>query len=230
MSQALGSSTGERDEGVVTPVNPPLEDDPILLLVRKIQQGEDKERNSEELHRIFYQHVVAFFRKRGFPPEEVRDLTQEAFLRVFNGINSFQGKSRFESWLFKIAANVWKNELRRLDAEKRDGFEQSLDESPDGDDPGGRKIEPADSKPLAPDLMQIRERQELLREALQALPTQMRRVCELRFIQDRKYQEIADLLEVSIETIKAHLHQARKRLTGKLGSGDPPSGGQRAKS
>jgi RNA polymerase sigma-70 factor, ECF subfamily len=230
MSQALGLSSGERDEGAPTPVNPPLEDDPILLLVRKIQGGKDVEKSCEELHKIFYQPVVAFFRKRGFPPEEVRDLTQEVFFRVFKGINSFQGKSRFESWLFKIAANVWKNELRRLDTEKRDGFEQSLDESPDHDDPGGRKIEPADSKPLAPDLMQIRERQELLREALQALPAQMRRVCELRFIQDRKYQEIADLLEVSIETIKAHLHQARKRLTGKLGSGDPPSGGQRAKS
>lgn len=230
MSQALGSSTGERDEGVVTPVNPPPEDDPVLLLVRKIQQGDEGERNSEKLHKIFHRPILAFFRNRGFSEDDSQELTQIVFLRVFDGIGSFQGKARFESWLFKIASNVWKNELRRLDAEKRDGFEQSLDESPDIDDPGGRKIELADSKPLASDLMQARERHELLREALQALPPQMRRVCELRYVQQRKYQEIADLLGVSIETVKAHLHQARKRLTEKLGSGDPPSGGQRAKS
>lgn len=230
MSQALGSSTGERDEGVPTPVNPPPEDDPILRLVRNIQKGEDAEKSCEELHRIFFRPVLASFRRRGFTLEEARDLTQDVFLRVFKRIATFQEKSRFERWLFRIVANIWKNELRRRDAEKRDGFEQSLDEEPDSDDPRGRVSELADSKPLAPDLMQARERQELLREALQALPTQMRRVCELRFVQDRKYQEIADLLGVSIETIKAHLHQARKRLTERLGSGDQDPGGQRAKS
>lgn len=230
MSQALGSSTGERDQDVPTPVNPPSEDDPILRLVRKIQEGKDWEESCKELHRIFYPPILASFRRRGFPPEEARDLTQDVFLRVFKRIATFQEKSRFERWLFRIVANLWKNELRRRDAEKRDAFEQSLDQPPEGEDLGGKTIEPADPKPLASDLMQTRERQELLREALQGLPPQMRRVCELRFVQDRKYQEIADLLGVSIETIKAHLHQARKRLTEKLGSGDPPSGGQRAKS
>lgn len=230
MSQALGSSTGECDEGVPTPVNPLPEDDPILCLVRKIQEGKDVEKSSAELHRIFYRPVLSSFRRRGFSAEEARDLTQDVFLRVFKRIATFQEKSRFERWLFRIVANLWKNELRRRDAEKRDAFEQSLDETPDSDDPGGRVSEPADSKPLAPDLMQARERQELLRKALQELPPQMRRVCELRFVQQRKYQEIADLLEVSIETIKAHLHQARKRLTERLGSGDQAPGGQRAKS
>lgn len=224
MSQALGLSSGERDEGVPTPVNPSPEDNHILRLVRKIQEGKDVEKGCEELHRIFYRPVLTFFQRRGFSTEEARDLTQDVFLRVFKSIDTFQGKSRFEGWLFQIAANVWKNDLRWRDAEKRDGFEQSLDKPPDCEDPGGRMTEPADAKPLAPDLMQIRERQKLLREALQALPPQMRRVCELRFVQDRKYQEIADLLGVSIDTVKAHLHQARKRLTEKLGSGDPPSG------
>lgn len=197
----------------------PPEDDPVLRLVAKIKSGEDVEASYAELHKRFFRPLLAFFRNKGFPSEKARDLTQDVFLRVFKGIDTFRQESRFERWLFEIADNIRKNELRWQGAEKRDGFEQSLDATVEKDDSAGRKaVELVDPKPGTLDVMQAKERQELLHEALQELPPQMHHVCELRYVQERKYQDIADLLGISIETVKAHLHQARKRLMTKLGS------------
>lgn len=197
-----------------------MNDDPILRLVAKIKSGEDVEGSYAELHRKFFRPLLSFFQNKGFPSEEARDLTQEVFLRVFKSIDTFRQESRFERWLFEIAANIRKNELRWRGAEKRDGYEQSLDAVVEKDDSAGLKaIELVDPRPGTLDVMQARERQELLHTALRELPPQMRHVCDLRYLGQRKYQEIADLLGISIETVKAHLHQARKRLTAKLGSG-----------
>ena len=62
-----------------------------------------------------------------------------------------------------------------------------------------------------------RERREALARALEGLPPQMRQVLTLRIDQDLKYREIAEVLQISIETVKAHLFQARQRLRTELG-------------
>jgi RNA polymerase sigma-70 factor, ECF subfamily len=214
MSRALGASPSDLDDGGTPPplsAVPPT-DDPILRLVAKIKSGEDVEGSYAELHRRFYRSLLSSFQNKGFSSEDARDLTQDVFLRVFKSIDTFRQESRFERWLFEIAVNMWKNEIRRLRAEKRDGLEQSLDAEVEGE----KTFELAASDPSALDKMIMEERQEVLHAALQELPPQMRYVCELRYIQQRKYQEIADLLRISIETVKAHLHQARKRLIEKL--------------
>jgi RNA polymerase sigma-70 factor (ECF subfamily) len=221
MSRALGSSTREVKGPPPSPVStPPADHDEVLQWVENLLTGVDQEKSFQKLHRRFFPSIRSFFQRRGFSLEESNDLTQDVFLRVFKGIASFRRESRFERWLFEIAANVWRNELRRMGAEKRDGYEQSLDAAVEGDDPSGRSaIEPVDPNPGVLDVIQARERHEGLSAALRELPPQMRHVCELRYVQQRKYQEIADVLKISIETVKAHLHQARKRLMTQLGSG-----------
>jgi RNA polymerase sigma-70 factor (ECF subfamily) len=168
----------------------------------------------ETLFRRHYEPVRRFFLRRHFSPDDASDLTQEVFFRVYRSIGTWRGQ-RFESWLFEIAANVWHNELRRRGTVKRKGREDSLDEADERGVTLGETIESTERNPL--DRLQERERAEDLAAEIGKLPPQMRQVFLLRYQQDRKYKEIAMLLGISIETVKAHLFQARKRLRLALG-------------
>jgi RNA polymerase sigma-70 factor (ECF subfamily) len=194
-------------------------DDPILLLVEQIQKGIRREENSRLLFDIHRPRVFSYFARKGFSPEENQDLTQETFLRVFNAIDSFRRESRFEWWMFEIADSVYKNELRRRKANKRDGIEQSLDVPVSAEAPAGPGLVLAAGDPSPEEEAVRRERLARVRSALRDLPPQMRLCCVLRYERGLKYQEIATVMNISIETVKAHLHQARKKLIAMLGDG-----------
>ena len=200
-----------------------MDDDSLLELIRQIQAGIRVEENFEKLFRRFRPLVHSFFLRKGFSVEESRDLTQEVFFRVFKGIDTFRGDSRFERWLWEITDNIYLNELRRRRTEKRHGIEHSLDAPKESGSEPNPVLEIA-APGLSPE-EQVLQQQDLeaLRAAIQELPDQMRRCCILRYERGLKYQEIADEMEISIETVKAHLHQARKRLMAKLGLEEPDS-------
>lgn len=165
--------------------------------------------------------VVCFFQRQGFEREESRDLAQETFLRVHRGMGGFRQESRIETWLFKIARNIAHNARRHDNAVRRQHEEVSLEDLleqgapvlPRATGPGATG---SPSDPLT-DLLE-NERALALRQAVEELPPKMRQVLLLRVDQNLKYREIATLLEVSIETVKAHLHQAKSTLIARLGS------------
>ncbi len=161
----------------------------------------------EDLFQRYYRPMVAFFQNKGFSTEESRDLAQETFLRVYRYRERFRGESSPVTWLFQIATNLYKNTLRSQAAQKRDAEEIPLD-STDTMDP--------ESEENALELMLSGERSRLLREALEELPPQMKKAVMLRVTSDMKYREIAEEMKVSIETVKAHLYQARQHLRDRL--------------
>ncbi len=187
--------------------------DRTLVLVERIQAGNDYEASCEALYRDFRHRVRGFYAARGFSADETAELTQDTFIRVFSHIGTLREPSRFVSWLFEMMVNIYRNELRRRGAAKRDAFEESIDDQSesggDGRNGPGAGLASADPTPLEGALG--RERSESLHSALGELPPQMRRCVTLR-LQEFKYREISVLLQISIETVKAHLHQAQKRL------------------
>lgn len=167
----------------------------------------------DELYRQYYRPVVYFFARRGFSRDESCDLAQETFLRVYKNMETFRGESSEVTWLFQIAANLYKNTLRSHSTQKRDGLEVPLELSG-----GGGMIDQACCchEGDALDTLLIEERARILRKALEDLPPQMRQAVILRVDRDLKYREIAEVMRVSIETVKAHLYQARQHLRDKL--------------
>jgi RNA polymerase sigma factor (sigma-70 family) len=127
-------------------------------------------------------------------------------------MGELRSRSALDSWILKIAANVWKNEIRYRQAAKRRAVEVSLDD-PEADDEAmelaalGTK-----SVPSALDRVLASERLAAVERCFDALPPGMRRCLVLHVFQDRKYQEIADLLQISIQSVKSHIHQARQNL------------------
>jgi|ERR1700688_462787 len=188
--------------------------DRVFVLVEQIQAGIDYERSCREIYDLFRRRIFSFFAVRGFSSDECVELTQETFIRVFLGIGLLHSAPRFATWLFEIAANIYRNELRRRRAGKRDAFEESIEDLVQTEAAGRPDALGALSSkapdPLAETLR--RERRDSLRAKLDQLPPQMRRCVYLRLDQDLKYREIAILMNISIETVKAHLHQAQKRL------------------
>jgi len=190
--------------------------DPVLRLVERFQAGVDPEECFRGIFGLYHSRVEAFFRHKGFPEDESRDLAQETFFRVFTALPTFRGDSSFLVWLFGIMNHVYRNEIRRRRSDKRDATEVSINT-----DGLGAPLEPAaeDEDPVSG--LIAREQSQALRSALQELPEQMRLCCILRYERGYKYQEIARLMGISIETVKAHLHQGRKRLTAQLGNTEP---------
>ena len=172
----------------------------------------DREDLLEPIFRCFYDSVVYFFQRRINSPQECEDLAQETFIKVCRNLEDFRGEASLTTWIFKISTNVFFNRIRDRSAQKRgapevpleDEVERVLDTGSEGADP-----EPL-CKVLKDEAMRV------LRRALQTLPAQQRRCVELR-IADLKYREIAELMQVSIETVKAHLFQARQHLKQSVG-------------
>ncbi len=167
----------------------------------------------ERLFERYYRPIHGFFSNRGFGGEDCRDMAQETFLGVYRSLRDFRKDASEETWLFSIATNVWRNRLRRRSAGKRQRQEISLalveaDRQPlPSNEPG--------SNPLHEALDD--EKTRMLQEAIRDLPTQMQRCIFLRVEQDLKYREIATIMQISIDTVKSQLFQARARLRNRLG-------------
>lgn len=138
---------------------------------------------------------------------DAREIVQEAFLRVYRGINSFQGGSSFFTWLYRIVTNLAIDLMRkpgRRDAELLDN--QSVDE--DADFPLVSRIDGAD--PL--DVMRRREIAQRIQIALDALPPYHRGVILMREVEGMSYEEMAQAMGVSKGTIMSRLFHARQKL------------------
>ncbi len=172
-------------------------------------------RSFEALFAEQFPAVKYFFIRQGCTEEDSRDLTQEVFIAAFRGLKDFRGEADPKTWLLRIARNRMLNFLRGRRAAKRFEPQPATGSDEIGELPDLESRNPEQDALAGEQLGQIHS-------AIGELPKRMRQVLELR-IQGLEYHEIAGLMNLSIETIKSHLHQARARLRPKPGVG--PSGG-----
>lgn len=135
---------------------------------------------------------------------DARDLTQEAFIRVYRAWRSFVPGTSFLSWIYRIVTNLHRDELRR-----RKG--RYLEEIPEDNAPqayGG--AQPLATAPID-DLVE-RQLGETMSKALAGLSPDQRRVLVLADIEEYSYQEIAEIVGCSIGTVRSRLHRARHQL------------------
>ncbi len=168
----------------------------------------------EQLFERYYRPVNYYFARRGCSQQDCLDLTQETFLGVYKGMGRYRKDATIETWLFMIAANIWRNWLRSRSAQKRDAPEVSLEVTIETDKEATAKYGQEDD-PL--DILLAGEEWGLLRKELEELPPRMRDCLVLRIDQGLKYHEIATIMGTSVQTVKSQLYQARERLKEKLG-------------
>jgi len=143
-------------------------------------------------------------------PEDARDAAQEAFVRAYAALATFDPSQPFAPWVLRIARN------HCLDLARRRGV-RPAEVSLDGDPDDGGPREPADpTAPRADDLLERREQESRVLRAVSALPENYREVVELFHVEHLSYKEIAQAMDVPIGTVMTWLHRARARLRAEL--------------
>ncbi len=186
--------------------------------VAELRLGLRVEDNFRWIFKKYYRSVWAFFFNCGVSPSDCEDLSQEVFIRVYRGLKNFRGEAKFETWLSRIAGNVFLNRIRDQSTQKRGASELSWDEAQETDDSleselavGALSAEPSPQQNFL-----TSERKTQLLKAIGDLPPQMRQCLALRLVSNCKYREIAEIMDISIDAVKSHLAQGRARLKERL--------------
>ena len=176
-----------------------------LKLIKKIKDGSIDA--FSELVQIYEKKAYNFAFRMLRDKEEAEDATQEAFLRVFDKIDTFSGNSSFSTWFFTVLNNVCLDILRKR---ARRVNTISINQTKDAEDEFELQIE--DSSPGPYEELQKKTAMELLEESLELLSQEHKEVIILRDINGFEYEDIAKILGVSLGTVKSRISRARLSL------------------
>jgi RNA polymerase sigma-70 factor (ECF subfamily) len=168
-------------------------------LVGKTRAGDNKafEALVRRYQKLVYNVIYQMIRNH----DSASDLTQDTFLKAYRALPGFDTNKSFKPWLLKIATNSTLNLIR--DQKGQQSLEELLETNP--------QAEPASSEDLEQEV-EWRVSQHMLFDALGKLPIQQRKAFILRYQQDLPYEEIADITELSISSVKSLLFRARENL------------------
>jgi RNA polymerase sigma-70 factor (ECF subfamily) len=163
----------------------------------------------EELYRQNFNLVKGYFLRRRVSVEEADELTQEVFLNAFRGRKRFRGEAQGTTWLLVISHNLFANYVRARRTAKRDAAEVSLEAMRNqGETPPDLHT----SDPSALEEALEVEKRAALGRAVRELPQRVGQIMRLAFVHGLKYRDIADLLEISVNTVKSSVFQGKAKL------------------
>lgn len=150
-----------------------------------------------------YSIALSLLRK----PEDAADLTQEAFLRLFQSIGTYRGETKFTTWLYRLVTNLGLDQLRKRGRAREADLDEGSLAVPDVDP----LVDPEASTDRA-------ETAAGIRAALNELPTAYRLALTLYYFRELKYEEIAAVLGLPLNTVKAHIRRGKIALAQRLGA------------
>lgn len=163
----------------------------------------------EELVVRYQRPIAAVVARMTGNLNDAADIAQQVFLRAYTKLSSFQRRSQFKTWLYSIAINLTRNELRR---NKRWGIPVEVTEL----DPGKDAV--------VEDKMIDRQRRNSIRDAIDHLPPKQKGVVMLRIYEEMSFAEVAETMGINENTAKVNFHHAVKRLQGLLKDSEQPTG------
>jgi RNA polymerase sigma-70 factor (ECF subfamily) len=176
--------------------SPGLDEDDEMIVARVVAGQKDRFRHLVKRHeRAVYGMGMSFLRNG----EDAADFAQEVFLKAYRNLPYFEGRSRFSTWLYKIAYNTAVNSVTR---KKEYQSLAAEDQVIDGDTPERSLLRAA--------------AREAVLDAVGGLPDRYRICVDLFFFYDRSYQEIEMITGFPVNTIKSHVFRAKKLLRDKL--------------
>jgi len=183
-------------------------EDSDTKLVELVQRGD---RTAFNVLVLKYQHkvmklVMRYVRNQA----EAEDITQDAFIKAYRALPSFRGESAFYTWLYRIAINTAKNSL--VSRRKR-LVDYNLDLQ-DPDDYTGQVLLKHSDTPER--LLLTDEIRQTVQEAMRALPEDLREAITLRELDGLSYEEIAEVMECPVGTVRSRIFRAREAIDNKL--------------
>ena len=182
----------------------PLSNDSVETLIRRCLAGDQ----------LAWEAIVRQYRRKVFnvaykfvgKHDEAEDLTQDIFLKIFKSLDTFDRRANFQTWLIRVSRNLCIDHYRSVRKER-----ETID----------RDVDTAELAPSAPGQSQMarleqRDRVELLRQALGALPKTLRTAVLMRDLQELSYHEIAVALRLPEGTVKSRINRGRSELARQI--------------
>src|SRR5262245_32323512 len=180
------------------------------LFVLRLKAIEDT--SYDELVRTYNASIYHVAYRMLGDSNEASDVVQEIFLKVFRNVRGFRGDSSLKTWIFRIALSEILNRLRWWKRRYRYST-VSLDDTKNGN---SNAVQVSDSNPTPHQLLESKEEEVEIQRALGRLSKDHRSIVVLRDIEGFSYNEIADVLGISIGTVKSRLARARNDLKKSL--------------
>jgi RNA polymerase sigma factor (sigma-70 family) len=156
----------------------------------------------EKYQKPLFFHIAKMVKDK----EHIEDLVQEAFMKAFGNLKSYNTDYAFSTWLYRIATNHSIDYLR-----KRKLQTLSIDE-PVKTSEGELQIQIQDEGEYSDREIIRKQRKDIISKSIQNLPEKYRQVIEMRHMEEKSYQEISEILELPLGTVKAHIFLAREML------------------
>lgn len=178
-------------------------------LVKRAKKGDSR---AFDLLVLKYQGRVAQLVSRYVSnAAEVEDVTQEAFIKAYRALPKFRGDSAFYTWLYRIAANAAKNHLVALS--RRPTTDLALDDSESYEVPGRLKDNESPDEVIMGQQLEA-----VISQAIDVLPLELKAALTLREFDGLSYDEIAEVLECPIGTVRSRIFRAREAIDQKVAS------------
>lgn len=182
------------------------------LLIRRAQSGD--EGAFEQLLLAHQKSVYNLCLRMAGNPDDALDLSQEVFIRAWRALGQYQFDAAFSTWLFRLTSNVCIDFLRR---QKR---QQHMSLTVTDDDEPGEEFTVPDPAPGPEEQAVHNERRQAVARAMAALPEDYRAVMQLRAVEELSYEQIAEILDIKVGTVKSRLARARTQLRKILKDGN----------
>lgn len=181
-------------------------DDPDVALMRRVKRG-DRDAFTVLVDK-YRQPILNLLYRMLHDATEAEDLAQAAFVQVFRFAGRYRENARFSTWLFTIARNLCLNELRRRSRHPADSLEASQSARPDL--PPLERPDP--DSPSPPANLLHTELEQLIQQALDALPEKQRMAILLCRDEELSYDQISNILGCSLSATKSLIHRGRETL------------------
>jgi RNA polymerase sigma-70 factor (ECF subfamily) len=186
--------------------------EPTAELIKLAQRGD---RDALEQLVMSQQHYVFSLAMTVFHnADDAADLTQEVFIRLYRAIGQYNGESRFTTWLYRMVINLGRDELRR----RKRQVQQILPSTDQGDDERDLIGQVPDTSIIndPASVLAHKELGQALRLVIDQLEPQYRQALTLFYFEDLKYQDIADIMDIPLNTVKSHIRRSLDRLRTRL--------------
>jgi len=174
-----------------------------------------EERAFQELVDRYQTRLLNFIYRTIGDRERAEDLVQEVFIRVYRHLHRFDRSKKFSTWIYTIASNLAKNELRNRSRNPLVLFQAIRKNWQDEDRP--LQFEDPASRP--DDLYRKRHLRELVELSVERLPEHHRQVFVLRELEGKSYEEIAEITDCNLGTVKSRLNRARNAFAAIISPG-----------
>lgn len=174
------------------------------LLIRRAQRGD-----ADAFEQLLLEHqknVYNLCYRMAGNPDDAMDLSQETFLRAWRCLDQDQFASAFSTWLYRLCSNICIDFLRRR---RRQQTVPLTFEDADGEE---QTYAVPDAQPLPEEQVELKLTRETLAAAMAQLLPEHRAVLQLRVVNEMSYEQIADVLDIQIGTVKSRLSRARNQL------------------